>query len=111
LKPWFRPYLEGADGLHIPGYLPVQNCFACPRNLWVLTPSFPILSCVQVEGVVRFVSAKDVSGGNKIGAVMKDEECFATDEVSVIIYIYIYIYIYKHYLSIYINKDRRRHEG
>lgn len=40
--------------------------------------------CVQVEGVVRFVSAKDVSGGNRIGAVMKDEECFATDEVSVI---------------------------
>ena len=36
---------------------------------------------LEVEGVVRFISAKDVTGGNKIGAVVKDEECFATEEV------------------------------
>jgi len=38
---------------------------------------------LAIEGVVRFVSAKDIpkGGGNKIGAIIKDEECFATEEV------------------------------
>ena len=36
---------------------------------------------LALPGVVRFVSHKDVPGGNKIGAVVKDEECFATEEV------------------------------
>lgn len=38
---------------------------------------------LAMEGVVRFISAKDIprGGGNKIGAVVKDEECFATEEV------------------------------
>jgi xanthine dehydrogenase/oxidase len=36
---------------------------------------------LAIPGVVRFVSHKDVPGGNKIGAVVKDEECFATQEV------------------------------
>lgn len=41
-----------------------------------------VCACVrQVDGFVRFLSHKDVMGGNKIGAVVKDEECFATDEV------------------------------
>lgn len=38
-------------------------------------------AALAVEGVVRFISYKDVPGGNKIGAVVKDEECFATQEV------------------------------
>lgn len=36
---------------------------------------------LALPGVVRFVGHKDVPGGNKIGAVVKDEECFATEEV------------------------------
>ncbi len=36
---------------------------------------------LALPGVVRFVSHRDVTGGNKIGAVVKDEECFATQEV------------------------------
>ena len=36
---------------------------------------------LSIPGVVRFVGHRDVTGGNKIGAVVKDEECFATQEV------------------------------
>jgi xanthine dehydrogenase/oxidase len=37
---------------------------------------------LQLDGVVRFLSHKDVTGCNKIGAVVKDEECFATEVVT-----------------------------
>lgn len=39
-------------------------------------------SALNVDGVFRFVGSGDVEPGrNAIGAVIKDEEVFATDEV------------------------------
>ena len=35
-----------------------------------------------MEGVVGFISAKDVQGDNHIGPIIHDEECFLTDIVT-----------------------------
>lgn len=37
---------------------------------------------MQKPGVEGFFSAKDVPGGNDMGAVVHDEECFASEEVT-----------------------------
>ena len=37
---------------------------------------------LKVEGVVGYFSAKDIRGNNKIGPVVKDEECFLTTTVT-----------------------------
>ena len=37
---------------------------------------------LQKPGVEGFFSAKDVPGGNDIGAVVHDEECFASEVVT-----------------------------
>lgn len=42
--------------------------------------SFALL--LQKPGVEGFFSAKDVPGGNDIGAVVHDEECFASEVVT-----------------------------
>ena len=39
---------------------------------------------LQKPGVVAYFGASDVPGGNDIGAVVHDEECFASKEVTCI---------------------------
>ncbi|KAG5177145.1 putative xanthine dehydrogenase [Tribonema minus] len=38
-------------------------------------------AALEIPGVVDYICAKHVTGDNNIGPVVKDEECFATDEV------------------------------
>ena len=63
----------------------VPVVFQCEANVSIA----PLLTCLlelhlllQKPGVEGFFSAKDVPGGNDIGAVVHDEECFASEVVT-----------------------------
>mmetsp|Transcript_15711 Transcript_15711/g.63270 ORF Transcript_15711/g.63270 Transcript_15711/m.63270 type:complete len:1461 (+) Transcript_15711:101-4483(+) len=50
-----------------------------PKGTLTSVDAAPALA---MRGVQGFVSAKDIKGSNKIGAVVKDEECFVTSAVT-----------------------------